>query len=121
MHAGQNKTQAHTPVAVPADATVEQDVTRRGFLTHAAAVGGVWGLNSVWQAQAVADEPDRLNPIGEAQGIHPGRVVWVHNPQVTDWKGPGDGHWYEGNRTKQERVDAMMSRAILEPTGSRWI
>jgi hypothetical protein len=60
---------------------------------------------------------ERLKPIGQAQGIHPGRVVWVHDPEVTDWKGPGDGHWWEGNRTKQERVDAMMSQAICALTG----
>jgi hypothetical protein len=36
---------------------------------------------------------------------------------VTDWKGPGDGHWWEGNRTRQEHVNAMMSRAIRELTG----
>ena len=101
MHAGQDKTQAHPPVApagaILAGAPVEQDVTRRGFLKQAAAVGGVLGLNSVWQAQALADEPERLKPIGEPQGIHPGRVVWVHDPQAIDWKGPGDGHWYEGS------------------------
>jgi len=68
-------------------------------------------------ADPVADEPERLKPIGEAKGIHPGRVVWVHDPQVLDWKGPGDGHWYEANHTKQDRVDEMMSRAIRELTG----
>jgi hypothetical protein len=68
-------------------------------------------------SDAKPGELERLKPIGEARGIHPGRVVWVHDPQVTDWKGPGDGHWWEGDRTKQERVDRMMSRAICELTG----
>jgi hypothetical protein len=66
---------------------------------------------------AQAADLERLKPIGEGKGIHPGRVVWVHDPEVTDWKGPGDGHWWEGNRTRQERVDAMLSRAIRELTG----
>ncbi|MCY2992596.1 MAG: twin-arginine translocation signal domain-containing protein, partial [Planctomycetota bacterium] len=121
MHAGQDAMQAHTPVApagtVPEDTHVEQEVTRRGFLKHAAAVGGVLGLNSVWQAQAMTDEPERLKPIGEAQGIHPGRVVWVHDPQATDWQGPGDGRWYEAHHTKQDRVSDMLSQAVLELTG----
>jgi hypothetical protein len=43
--------------------------------------------------------------------------VWAHDPQVLDWKGPGDGHWYEDNHTKQERVDAMMARAVRDLTG----
>ena len=121
MHADKDKMQAHTSTAasgaVPTGAPVEEDVTRRGFLKHAAAVGGAMGLNGVWQSKTEGSEPEPLKPIGEAQGIHPGRVVWVHDPQVTDWKGPGDGHWYQGNRTKQEHVDAMMSQALLELTG----
>ena len=68
-------------------------------------------------AEAAADEPEPLKPIGEAKGIHPGRVVWVHDRQAVDWKGPGDGHWYEGNHTRQERVDGMMSRAVRELSG----
>ena len=30
--------------------------------------------------------PDPVNdPIGEPKGCHPGRVVWVHDPEATDW------------------------------------
>jgi hypothetical protein len=58
-----------------------------------------------------------LQPIGRAKGIHPGRVVWVHDPQVLDWKGPGDGHWYEANHLRQERIDEMLLRAVYELTG----
>jgi hypothetical protein len=121
MHAVKGKTQAHTHVlpagAAPADGLVEQDVTRRAFLKHAATVGAVLGLNGACQCEAIADEPDRVKPIGEAQGIHPGRVVWVHDPQATDWKGPGDGRWYEAQHTKQDRVSDMLSRAVLEVAG----
>ena len=66
---------------------------------------------------AAAEEREPLKPIGQAQGIHPGRVVWVHDPDVINWKGPEDGHWWENNRLKQERVDAMMARAVCELTG----
>jgi hypothetical protein len=59
----------------------------------------------------------RLQPIGEAKGIHPGRVVWVHDPLAINWKGPGDGHWYEGDHTRQDRIDAMMARAVCDLTG----
>lgn len=67
-------------------------------------------------AQAAA-EHDRLKPLGEAKGIHPGRVVWAHDPGVTDWKGPGDGHWWEGNRVKPDRVDAMLAHCVCALTG----
>ena len=73
---------------------------------------------SVGNSSALAaEEQAPLQPIGQAKGIHPGRVVWAHDPEVTDWKGPGDGHWWEGNRVKQERVDALMTRAVCELTG----
>jgi hypothetical protein len=100
--------------AVPCQA---KKLDRRGFIMHAAAVGGAVGLGSLWGAEPAADEPRRLQPVGEAKGIHPGRVVWAHDPQVTDWKGPGDGRWYQGNRTKQDRVDKMMLRAVCDLTG----
>ena len=44
-------------------------------------------------------------------------MVWVHDPQATDWKGPGDGRWYEAHHTKQDHVSDMLSRAVLELTG----
>jgi hypothetical protein len=43
--------------------------------------------------------------------------VWCRDPKVLDWKGPSDGHWWEGDRTRQAGVDAMMSRALGELTG----
>lgn len=68
-----------------------------------------------------AEELQRLHPIGQGKGIHPGRVVWVHDPAVLDWKGPTDGHWWEGDHVKQERVDAMMARAVCELTGQKTV
>ena len=54
-------------------------------------------------------------------GLKPNDMV--HDPEVTDWKGPDDGLWWEGKRVKQERVDAMMARTVCvsEPVrASRW-
>jgi hypothetical protein len=99
--------------------SVPSPLNRRGFVKRAAAIGGAVGLSSLLGAESIAAEiePDRLKPIGEAKGIHPGRVVWVHDPQATDWKGPGDGHLYEANHTKPDRVNEMMARAVGEVTG----
>jgi len=84
----------------------------------------VVGIGSVWLAQsftneeiALADEPVANSPIGTAKGIHPGRVVWVHEPDATDWQGPGSGHWWESSHTNQAVVDEMMSRAIRGLSG----
>jgi len=81
------------------------------------ALAGTMLLIAVGAAASRAGEPKALNPLGEGKGIHPGRVVWVHDPKVLDWQGPGDGHWWEGNHLKQDRVDAMMARAVCDLTG----
>jgi len=84
----------------------------------AASVGSVWLAQSITTGKVIlADEPIANAPIGVAKGIHPGRVVWVHDPNATDWDGPGDGHWWESEHTNQAVVDQMMSRAIQALTG----
>ncbi len=84
----------------------------------AVSVGSVWLAQSMTAEQALyADEPAANAPIGNAKGIHPGRVVWVHDPDATDWAGPGHGHWWEGSHTSQEIVDSMMSRAVKALSG----
>ena len=49
-------------------------LNRRGFIKHAAAVGGAVGLNGLCRAEPASKDLERLKPIGEAKGIHPGRV-----------------------------------------------
>ncbi len=88
---------------------------RRAFLRESLACAG--GLAIGLPGVAFGLDQARPKPLGVARGIHPGRVVWVHDPEVTDWKGPDDGHWWQADRVKQERVDAMMARAICELTG----
>lgn len=56
-------------------------------------------------------------PVGEARGIHPGRVVWYHDPEATDWEGPGDGHWWSPEHTDQTVVDEMLSSTVRLLTG----
>jgi uncharacterized protein (DUF362 family) len=56
-------------------------------------------------------------PIGEAKGINPGRVVWMHDSNSTPWKGLGNGHWWEGGHTNQAIVDQMMSQSLRALTG----
>jgi hypothetical protein len=83
-----------------------------GGLTHLQ----INGLQSVLRAEV---SPDPANaPIGTAKGANPGRVVWVHDPDATDWEGPvpDSGEWcWEPDHTNQMIVDGMMSKAI------RWL
>jgi hypothetical protein len=86
----------------------------------AVSVGSMWFAQSMTAEKMVfADEPTSNAPIGVAKGIHPGRVVWVHDPDATDWAGPGNGYWWQSNHTNQAVVDRMMSRAIRALSGEQ--
>ncbi|MBN2104844.1 DUF362 domain-containing protein [bacterium] len=59
-------------------------------------------------------------PIGEARGIYPGRVVWVYNPDATNEHCTNANHddaYFQKHNTDQAVVDQMFSRGILELTG----
>lgn len=99
------------PTMNPENASARDAIHRRLFIKGAAVAGSAIGLGTLQAAEPAADHGAASGPIGAAKGIHPGRVVWVHDPQATDWKGPGDGRWYEANHTNQDRVDKMMSHA----------
>ncbi len=66
---------------------------------------------------ALAASQTANEPIGDAKGIFPGRVVWSHNPAATDWEGPGDGHWWQSEHTDQSVVGQMLSDNILSLSG----
>jgi hypothetical protein len=90
-------------------------------LVAALLAGGVWA-NALAAAEPKASSNPPApsaphEPIGEGKGVYPGRVVWVHAPGVVRWNGPGDGHWWEGNRVNQARVDRMMAEAVCRLTG----
>ena len=70
----------------------------------------------VLSIQATAETDPANAPMGDPKGYNPGRVVWVHDPDATDWGGPASGEscWESGN-IDQAVVDDMMSRAI------RWL
>jgi hypothetical protein len=78
-----------------------------------------WSLNVTGQlpAEAAFTPTDLPNsPIGVAKGIHPGRVVWVHDPAATSWDG-STGNWWDDESTDQNVVDYMVSKTIQKLTG----
>jgi len=90
-----------------------------GVVMVAVAIGAVC-LTECITTHDTALAADKLvanAPVGVAKGIYPGRVVWAHNPDATDWGGPGDGHWWESIHTNQAVVDQMMARAIRTLAG----
>jgi hypothetical protein len=74
------------------------------------------GISSAFQTPrdqlVLGSDPVPNQPVGVAQGLHPGRVVWGHDPKAAGWAGPGQGHWWEGSHTNQAVVDSMMSGVI---------
>lgn len=57
-------------------------------------------------------------PLGVAKGIHPGRVVWVHAPDATDWAGYRSSEpWWWPDHTDLTVVEEMMSQAIRGVAG----
>lgn len=115
------KTKRNSPAAPAPLSHPEAALTfrRRSFLRSSFLL--VSGCAVGLRTAKAAGEPDRLKPIGVAKGIHPGRVVWAHDPELTDWQGPGDGHWWEGERVKPDRADALLKRCVFELTGERTI
>ena len=91
----------------------------RYILAGAAIVaGGIAGgtfLSTPHSAAHAAITPNA--PIGTAKGAKPGRVVWVYDSAVSDWKGLGNGHWWLNNHTKQRVVDTMLSRTLCQLSG----
>jgi len=86
----------------------------------AAAVAIIWGsvcaTGSSPAAAAFSPSEPANSPIGTAQGIHPGRVVWVRDANATSWDG-STGNWWDDSNTDQKVVDAMMSSTLRTLTG----
>ena len=58
-------------------------------------------------------------PLGEAKGLFPGRVVWVHAPDATSWAGySSTEHWWQTNHTDLAVVEEMVSKAIRALAGA---
>jgi len=119
-----------------------KNISRRGLLASSVAAAGFWGglPGHTWaHPQAPppsATPPEPFNPsegpnkpMGEGKGIHPGRVVWVHNPEVATWDGitqqrplavlKATGEWWDDENCNPEICTAMVSTAVLGLTGEK--
>lgn len=85
-----------------------------GILCLGLGVGVVWLVICPGDRAAVAAGMPVPNvPLGVARGVQPGRVVWIHEPNATDWGGYSSSeHWYDDACTNAAVVDRMLSRAI---------
>ncbi len=61
-------------------------------------------------------------PIGEAKGIFPGRVVMTRNPEATRWAGRWnveEDQWWLDKNTDTDKCEEMISVALQKLTGTR--
>jgi len=96
----------------------------RRYFVHARLIAGVMCLGLsvgiVWllldparEPAGAADLPLPNLPLGVARGVQPGRVVWIHDPNATDWDGYNSKEpWYDDAHTDPAVVRKMVSRAI---------
>lgn len=66
------------------------------------------------------EEPNRT--IGEAKGIYPGRVSWVHMPGVAHWNGNWrslENPWWSDESTDQEGVSRMLATILCSLTNRK--
>jgi hypothetical protein len=82
------------------------------------AVGAMSWAVSYWPIGRAQAEPPPHGPLGQAQGIHPGRVVWVHAPDATDWEGyDSPTPWWLPEHTDLSVAEDMTREAICSLAG----
>lgn len=95
-----------------------------------ALVGAVGVIVMVSQVDVALSNPEETNtgiytprdlpntPIGEAQGIFPGRVSWAHDRSAMNLD-PNNSQDYPAARNwNQDRLDNMLRRVVLNVTGT---
>lgn len=102
-----------------------------GFLSICL-IAGFLMINASSVNEAYANFPKITQPanapMGEAKGIFPGRVVWIHNPDATNenctmlpnFDGTADENddgWFLNKNNDQDVIDDMLNKAVREITG----
>jgi hypothetical protein len=73
-------------------------------------------------APPASDPPVPNQPIGEAKGIHPGRVAWIHDANAATWPGDDNNtkppYWHADACTDPNIVADMLSEGLRTLTGA---
>jgi len=86
------------------------------------------GLDQSTEASIKTFTPPVHEPYGNAKGIFPGRVVWIHNPDATNENctltqnydgvtNENDNGWFLNKNNNQAVIDAMLSKGLQGLTG----
>jgi len=89
-----------------------------GFVVLFTITGAVFATNYFQEEQptATAWDPIPKQPMGTGVGVHPGRVVWVWNPNATEKD--ITGYWWEQQNNNQDVLDDMVSIGIQQLAGT---
>jgi hypothetical protein len=94
-----------------------------GLMFISLSIGCIWLTMSHTTPKIVlADSQPANEPMGTAQGIYPGRVVWVHdanatNENCTNTYTPVEDGWFLPKNNNQAVIDKMVSQTIRSLTG----
>jgi hypothetical protein len=94
-----------------------------GIMCISLSIGCIWLTMSHTSAKIVLAQTQAPNePIGTAQGIHPGRVVWIYdanatNENCTNTYTPVEDGWFLNKNNNQAVIDKMVSQLIRSLTG----
>jgi hypothetical protein len=94
-----------------------------GIMFVSLSIGFIWMAMSHTTPKIVLAESQPANePMGTAQGIYPGRVVWVHdanatNENCTNTYTPVEDGWFLPKNNNQAVIDKMVSQIIRSLTG----
>lgn len=89
-----------------------------GLIVLFTITGAVFATNYFQEGQptATAWDPIPKQPMGTGVGVHPGRVIWVWNPNATEEN--ITGYWWEEQNNNQDELDNMVSIGIQQLAGT---
>ncbi len=94
-----------------------------GMMFVSLSIGFIWmAMSHTTPKIVLADSQPANEPIGTAQGICPGRVVWVHdanatNENCTNTYTPVEDGWFLPKNNNQAVIDKMVSQMLRSLTG----
>ena len=103
-------------------ATARSVVGLVGLAIFSLALSGTWAADPAAPAAPARWTPTEPpnQPIGEAKGIFPGRVVWMHDPRVAQWDGDTKGSgWLDDKSTDPVRADQMLRKSLRLLSGAK--
>ena len=94
-----------------------------GIMFVSLSIGFIWmAMSHTTPKIVLADSQPANEPMGTAQGICPGRVVWVHDANATNENcannyAPVEDGWFLPKNNNQAVIDKMVSQMIRSLTG----